>query len=71
MKNVFLAIVQETGGIDRLEMSARHFSAVLVRKRDGLDPMNRVLQNEKLSQAQDQFMRKQRIRWRRSHVEKK
>ena len=71
MKNVFVAIIQKTRRTDRLEMSARNQFALLVFDRDRLDPMDRILQNEEIAQAQNELVRQQRIRRRRAEIEKK
>ena len=62
MKNVFVAIVEKSRRIDRLEMAeranrcsrfpagtarvARRATATMIVDRDGFDPVNRVLQHE-------------------------
>jgi len=72
VKNIFVAIVQVTGRVDRLEMAARNLAPPeLVRQGNRLDPVNRVLQNEKFAQAQDQLVRQHRIGRRSTEVEKK
>ena len=53
MKNIFMTVVQKASRVDRLEMSARNFFAVILGNRDGLDPMNRVLQDEGFAQPQN------------------
>ena len=72
MENIFMTIIQETRRIDRLEMPARNFARpVLVRQGDRLHPVDRVLQDEKFPQPQDQLVREHRIRRRRADIEKK
>ena len=96
MKNVFVAIIEKSRGIDRLEMTerancsrfpacraeatrrrvgsarvARRATATMIVDRDGFDPVNRVLQNEKLAQRHHDFVRQHRIRRRGADVEKK
>ena len=99
MKNVFMAIVQKSLGVDGLEMAER-FDIVFHSRpalrvplsltkerievrvaragfsfdcvdRDGFDPVNRVLQHERLAQCHDDFVRQQRIRGRGADVKKK
>lgn len=96
MKNVFVAIIEKSLRIDRLEMakranSCRRFrvgsvfwigssaaprvayraTATMIVDRDGFDPVNRVLQNEKLAQLHHDFVGQHRVRWRGADVEKK
>jgi hypothetical protein len=99
MKNVFVAIIEESRRIYRLEVAKRFGAAFdphpalrvrlsLARERikvrvaidglfivyvdcDGFDPVNRVLQNEKLAQRDHDFVRQHRIGRRGADVEKK
>ena len=95
MKNIFVAIVEKSRRIDRLEMAkranwlaaslcraklreggwsarvARRATATMIVDRDGFDPVNRVLQNEKLAQRHDDFVGQHRVRRRGADVEKK
>ena len=83
VENVFVAIVEKSRRIDRLEMTerangcsrfpasraeatrrrvgsarvARRATATMIVDRDGFDPVNRVLQNEKLAQRHHDFVR--------------
>jgi len=102
MKNVFVAIVQKSLRIDRLEMAKRFDSAfdphLALRVRagiatwrsaerikvrverggsflnsvdgNGFDPVNRVLQHEKLAQRHHNFVGQHRVRRRGADVEK-
>jgi len=49
----------------------RKATATAIFDRDGFDPVNRVLQNEKLAQLHHDFVRQHRIRRRGADVEKK
>jgi hypothetical protein len=51
-------------------MPARSRGAIFVLQRDGLDPVDGVLENEQIAQAKDKLMRQQRIRGRCTEVEK-
>ena len=50
---------------------ARRATATMIVDRDGFDPVNRVLQNEKLAQRHDDFVGQHRVRRRGADVEKK
>src|ERR1051325_11753307 len=56
MKNVFVAIVEKSFGTDRFEMAER---ATI--DRDGLDPVNRILENEEIANTKNYFVRQHRI----------
>ena len=103
MKNIFVAVIDKPGRIDRLEMAERfditfdpHLaprirvgiatgrSAERIKVRvgsggsflnsadsNGFDPVNSVLQYEKLPQCHHNFVRQHRIRRRGTDVEKK
>jgi hypothetical protein len=103
MKNVFMAVVEKSRRIDRLEMTkgfeatfdphpalrvwvgiatGRSAERIEVRvasvcfsfdrvDRDGFDPMNRVLQHERLAQRHNDLVGQHRIRRRGADVEKK
>ena len=49
VENIFVAIVQKARRTDRLEMTTRDFFAGVIRNRDRLDPVDRVLQHEKFA----------------------
>src|SRR6202030_3438405 len=66
VENVFVAIVEKPFRVDRLEMTEGS-----VFDCDGLDPVNRVLQNEGSAKLENNFVRQHRIRWRRADVEEK
>src|SRR4029077_9384975 len=87
MKNIFVAIVEKSRRIDRLKMAksasrcsrfpvgsarvARRATATMIVDRDGFDPVNRVLQNEKLAPTHHDLVRQHRVRRRGADVEKK
>ena len=87
MKNIFVAIVYKSPRIDRLEMAERangcsrfpvgrarvahRATATMIVDRDGFDPVDRVLQNEKLEQRHHDFVGQHRVRRRGADVEKK
>ena len=66
MKNIFVAVVEKSFRTDRLKMS----ECSLVDS-DRFDPVNRILQNEEIAELKNNFVRKKRVRWRRTNVEKK
>ena len=47
VKDVFVTIIQKASRTNRLEMTARDDSAIFLLDADRLDPMNRVLQNNR------------------------
>ena len=49
---------------------ARRATATMIVDRDGFDPVNRVLQNEKLAQRHDDLVGQHRVRRRGADVEK-
>ena len=99
VENIFVAIVEKSRRIDRLEMTNRFDTAFdphlalrvrlsLARERmevrvgvagfsigrvdrDGFNPVNRVLQNEKLAQRHDDLVRQHRVRRRGTDIEEK
>ena len=72
MENVFVAVVQEARRVDRLEMTAdRHSPDRSTRDGDRLDPVDRVLEDEKLSQSEHELVRQHRVCRRGTDVEKK
>jgi len=71
MEYVFLAIIEETARVDRLEMSARDNLSILFFDTDRLDPVNGILQDEQIAQFENEFVREHWIRGRGANVEKK
>src|SRR6267143_4685511 len=71
VKNVFVAIVQETPGADGLEMSIRSNITISIFDADRLDPVDCVLKNKDIAQRNHDFVWQHRIRRRRTNVEKK
>ena len=66
MKNVFVTIVQESLRADRFEMTIRSIFNC-----DRFDPMDCILQNEKLSKFENDLVRQHRIGGRSANVQEK
>ena len=57
VKNVFVAIVEKTFRIDRLEVAVRANLSFSIFDRYGFNPVNHILQNKHVSQSRDELMR--------------
>src|SRR5216684_5220854 len=70
MKNVLVAIVQESGRVDRFEMPVRiRFRSPF--NRDGLDPVDRILKPEGFTHGHCDFKRKKWVVGRIADVQEK
>ena len=71
MKNVFVAVVDESLRTNRLEMTIRTNFSFAILDGNRFDPMDRVLQHEQTTQLYGNLVRQHRVRWRGADVEKK
>jgi len=61
VKNVFVTVVQKSFRADRFEVPIRPYVTFSILNRDRFDPVDRVLQNEQVSQLKNNFVRKHRV----------
>ena len=75
VKNVFVAVVDITLGIDRFEMPSGNWLATNRSHGDRFDPVKGVLQNkqglESIGQSEDELMGEKGVGWRGTDVEEK
>ena len=71
MKNKFLATVEELQRPDWLEMTPREMASPFQGDRNGLDPMNRVLEDEEFAESEHQLMGQKGVRRTSSDIEEK
>ena len=71
MKNELLAIVEKFRRSNRLEMTPRKMAPVFEVDRDGLDPMDGILEHQKLAESEDDLVGEERVGGRGAQVEEK